>query len=198
MSGLTPFGTIINTVWSLVFIAPLYIVLATVLSQAFIFLHQYLKDRSTFIYRNLGDISWAFPFTGQNQFKLTQVLLVAIVLALLSMLIIGFMIYSSYGENKYQATKKRLFEEITKEQDKIKKEEQEKAAERREEEERVRVENQEENEQKKKVSDKITQEMQKRKQQELEEMKKRQEEFLEVDKKNEELRRKKVDPTKSE
>lgn len=36
----------------------------------------------------------------------------AVALALLSMLVLGFMIYSSYGEEKYQKLKKQLLEEI--------------------------------------------------------------------------------------
>lgn len=60
-------GTVINTVWSLIFIAPLYIVLSTILCRTLLYVYQLARTKSSFIYRYLGDITWAFPFTVKKE-----------------------------------------------------------------------------------------------------------------------------------
>ncbi len=59
------FSSLANTLamlWTLFFLGPLYLILATILSRVMQFLYVYSKNRTTVLYKYLGDISWIFPF----------------------------------------------------------------------------------------------------------------------------------------
>lgn len=93
-----------SVIWVLLFLCPTYLVVATLLSKFLVFFHHLLKTQPN---HYLGDVSWLVPLKSQEDLKAVNILLIANLMALLSILFVFLSVFHSYQEEQQSALKKK-------------------------------------------------------------------------------------------
>ncbi|KAL4473771.1 hypothetical protein ABPG74_022635 [Tetrahymena malaccensis] len=104
-------------IWVMFVLCPVYLVLGNLIANFYKNIWLMVTSRQSWVYKNLGDLSWLFPFTqSSQQIRLTDTLLISVLCGVLSLLIVVAMVYN----NMQEKNQKRLEREIKEEMDKKK------------------------------------------------------------------------------
>ncbi len=86
-----------SVIWVLLFLCPTYLVVATMLSKFLVFAHHLCKTHPN---QYLGDLSWLIPLRSQEDLKAVNILLLANLMALLSLLFVTLSVFHYYQEQQ--------------------------------------------------------------------------------------------------
>eukprot|EP01017_Pseudomicrothorax_dubius_P049946 TRINITY_DN9368_c0_g1_i1.p1 TRINITY_DN9368_c0_g1~~TRINITY_DN9368_c0_g1_i1.p1 ORF type:complete len:134 (+),score=41.88 TRINITY_DN9368_c0_g1_i1:134-535(+) len=107
----------INTIWLLFILGPLYIFFSVAFIRLLQIIYVVTRDKNSKLYSIVGDISSILPFSSvkEIEIKFTNVVLVSILLALISLISLVICFYNKYCEEaqRRNADLKRLASSVS-------------------------------------------------------------------------------------